>query len=103
LRLHGFTVANADTGQAALAAARQLRPDLILLDVHLPDADGRELCQRMKADAELGAIPVVLISTTLRSHPEQVEQLPAGADGFILEPVEGERLASTLRTVLGSA
>jgi CheY-like chemotaxis protein len=101
LRLHGFTVANAETGETALDVARQLLPNLILLDVHLPDWDGRELCQRMKADEEIGHIPVVLISSTLRGHVNQLEGVRwSNADGFILEPVEGEMLASTLRSVL---
>lgn len=104
LRLHGFTVANAETGKTALDVARQLLPNLILLDVHLPDMDGRDLCQQMKADEELGHIPVVLISSTLRGHANQLEGVRWGnADGFIVEPVEGDTLASTLRSVLQSA
>lgn len=104
LRLHGFTVANAETGKTALDVARQLLPNLILLDVHLPDMDGRDLCQQMKADEELGHIPVVLISSTLRGHTNQLEGVRWGnADGFIVEPVEGDTLASTLRSVLQSA
>ena len=104
LRLHGFTVANAETGKTALDVARQLLPNLILLDVHLPDVDGRDLCQQMKADEELGHIPVVLISSTLRGQVAQVEGIRWGnADGFILEPVEGDMLASTLRHVLDSS
>ena len=104
LRLHGFTVANAETGKTALDVARQLLPNLILLDVHLPDMDGRDLCQQMKADEELGHIPVVLISSTLRGHTSHAEGVRWGnADGFIFEPVEGHLLASTLRSVLQSA
>jgi CheY-like chemotaxis protein len=103
LRLHGFTVANAETGKTALDVARQLLPNLILLDVHLPDVDGRDLCQQMKADDELGHIPVVLISSTLRGQTNQLEGIRmSNADGFILEPVEGDMLASTLRNVLHS-
>jgi CheY-like chemotaxis protein len=102
LRLHGFTVANAETGRSALNVARQLRPNLILLDVHLPDVDGRDLCNQMKADEELGHIPVVLISATLRMQGATTSNggLWGNADGFILEPVEGDLLASTLRNVL---
>lgn len=104
LRLHGFTVANAETGQAALDVARHLMPNLILLDVHLPDVDGRDLCERMKADEVLRHIPVVLISATLRTQGHTEEDLAWGnADGFLLEPVEPDTLASTLRTVLASA
>ena len=104
LRLHGFTVANADTGQAALDVARQLLPNLILLDVHLPDVDGRDLCVQMKADAELAHIPIVLISSTLNSQTDPLAGVArANADGFLMEPVEADTLASTVRTVLGSS
>jgi len=98
LRLHGFTVANAETGQAALDTARQLQPSLILLDIHLPDIDGRDVCQHVKADHALAHIPVVLISATLGGHT------PVGvldhADAFIAEPVDAEVLAGTIRQVL---
>src|SRR5690606_38610945 len=51
LRASGFTVTAATTGEGARAAALKMRPDLILLDVHLPDADGRTLCREMRRDA----------------------------------------------------
>lgn len=101
LRDHGFSVANADCAQKALEVARQLRPHLILLDVHLPDADGRELCQRLKADPEFARVPVVLISATLSGYASQLESLRWGqADGFIREPVEPEALVSLVRSAL---
>ena len=103
LRKHGFTVANAETGRAALHVARQLHPRLILLDVHLPDIDGRVLCQQVKADAELADISVVLISSTLRGHANQLESVRWGnADAFIAEPVEPDALAATIWKVLGA-
>lgn len=103
LRKYGFTVANADCGAAALDVARQLRPRLVLLDVHLPDIDGRELCQRIKSDAELSDISVVLISATLRGHVGQLESVRWGnADAFIAEPVEPDALAATIWKVLGA-
>ena len=101
LRKHGFTVANAETGRTALDVARQLRPQLILLDVHLPDIDGRVLCRQLKADAALSGISVVLISSTLRGHVNQLESLQWGnADAFIAEPVEPDALAATLWKIL---
>jgi CheY-like chemotaxis protein len=104
LREHGFIVANADSGQKALDIARRLRPQIILLDVHLPDADGRELCQQMKQDPEFSRIPIVLISATLSGHANQLESIRWGAaDGFLLEPVEPTALASTLWKVLEAA
>ena len=104
LRQHGFIVANADCAQKALDVARQLKPNLILLDVHLPDADGRDLCQRLKLDPEFADIPVVLISATLTGQFNLAEAMRmTSADGFIREPVEPDMLASTLWKVLSAA
>jgi CheY-like chemotaxis protein len=104
LRQHGFIVANADCGQKAIEVARQLKPNLILLDVHLPDADGRELCQRLKLDPEFADIPIVLISATLTGQINLADAIRSTlADGFLREPVEPGDLASTLWKVLSAA
>lgn len=100
LRGQGFTVTNADTGHSALQVARQLQPNLILLDVHLPDIDGRDLCHQVKTDASLSHIPVVLISATLHGVPASEVLTAVRADGFINEPVEPAALAGILRKVL---
>ena len=100
LRGHGFTVTNADSGQSALQVARQLQPNLILLDVHLPDIDGRDLCRQVKTDSDLSHIPVVLISATLNGVPASEVLAAVRADGFINEPVEPAALAGILRKVL---
>jgi CheY-like chemotaxis protein len=103
LRLAGYTVANATTGKVALDLAHRLHPQLILLDVHLPDIDGREVCRRIKEHAELKSIPVILVSATLRGHAEHLDGLRwASADGYIAEPFEPEALESTVRRVLKS-
>lgn len=100
LRGQGFTVTNVDTGEMALQAARQLQPNLILLDVHLPDIDGRDLCHRVKSDAGLAHIPVVLISATLNDAPASEVLAAVRADAFINEPVDATALAGLLRKVL---
>jgi two-component system sensor histidine kinase ChiS len=101
LRESGYTVANATTGKSALDLANRLRPALILLDVHLPDIDGREVCRRLKEDPVLKAIPVILVSATLKGHAANLDGLRwASADGYIAEPFEPDALASTLRNVL---
>ena len=101
LRSNGFDVANAGTAQEAVRLARSLHPQLILLDVHLPDADGRDLCMRIKADAELASIHIVLISSTLTSNADQVESVHwTGCEGFISEPIDPPSLISTLRKVI---
>ncbi len=103
LRRHGFTVTNVDTGQAALQVAKQIQPNLILLDVHLPDIDGRDLCQHVKRDAALGHIPVVLISATLGGAPADEVLAAVHASGFIMEPVEPDTLAGVIRKVLSQS
>jgi len=100
LRGFGFTVTNADSGRSALQVARQVQPNLILLDVHLGDVDGRDLCHQVKNDAGLAHIPVVLISATLNGSPASEVLAAVRADAFINEPVEPETLAGTLRKVL---
>jgi CheY-like chemotaxis protein len=101
LRMHGFTVTNAATGEAALHAARQIHPQLVLLDVHLPDMDGREVCRKLKRDEKTASIPVVLISATLAARGEGVHDPRAyDADGYVPEPCDGESLAETLWQVL---
>jgi CheY-like chemotaxis protein len=101
LRLKGYTVANATTGKAALDLAHRLHPHLVLLDVHLPDIDGREVCRRIKEHPGLGGVIVVLVSATLKGHAENLDGLRwAGADGYLAEPFELEALDSTVRSVL---
>jgi CheY-like chemotaxis protein len=103
LRSNGFAVVNASTGAAALDVAQRLLPSLVLLDVHLPDADGRDVCRQMKADAALSAIPVILISSTLKAHADNLEGLRwGGADGYVIEPCEPTALVSMLRSVLAA-
>ncbi len=102
LRQKGFTVANATSGKAALDLAERLRPDLILLDIMLPDIDGREVCRQLKASPDLQHIPIVLISAAVTGHAQKLEgMLWGGADGFIVEPAGADILESTIRKVLG--
>ena len=101
LRAKGYTVANATTGKAALGLAARLLPNLMLLDVHLPDIDGREVCRQIKANPNLASILVVLVSATLTGHAAQLDGLLwAGADGYIVQPFDPESLDSTLRSLL---
>jgi CheY-like chemotaxis protein len=101
LREHGFTVANAATGRDAIAFARRLQPQLVLLDVHLPDMDGRTVCEVLKNDTETAGIPVVLISATLGLRGDSFDALgPVPADGYVAEPVAPEQLATAVRRLL---
>ncbi|MCC6473599.1 MAG: response regulator [Burkholderiales bacterium] len=83
----------------ALAALRKRRPDLILMDVHLPDIDGIEATRRIKAVERFGAIPILMI--TGRSEKAVVEEsLKAGASDFIVKPFERDILLGKLRRFL---
>ena len=88
------------TGLDALAAIRQRRPDLILLDMHLPDIDGMELLRHLKAGSDSNDIPVVVVSAD--AVPIRVEAaLRAGAIGYLTKPVSVSELLATLDEVLG--
>ncbi len=86
LQDEGYEVAVAEDGRKGLAAAAEdPRPDLILTDFEMPEMDGAGLCKAVKADQELRAIPILLL-TTLAEIESKVAGLEAGADDYILKP-----------------
>lgn len=87
------------TGEAALRLARSERPDLILLDLQLPDMNGIELCRRLRADPVTHTIPVVIL-TTLNDAVTRVAALNAGADDFLGKPIDELLLLARLRSLL---
>ncbi|HQL31571.1 MAG TPA: response regulator [Thermoanaerobaculales bacterium] len=99
LRSAGFEVIEAATGAEALAAARERRPDLVLLDVRLSDADGFGVCRAIKAGAT--GTPLVLhVSATFRDAAARIRALDNGADGCLAEPVDADELVATARALL---
>ena len=99
LQQAGFGVTEAATGGEALRLAANL-PNLILLDVHLPDLDGLEVCRRLKSDPATQFIPVMHVSATAREMMDTVRGLDGGADSYLTEPVEPEVLVATARALL---
>ncbi len=95
----GFRTKECSTGQEALASAAE-NPDLIILDVKLPDIDGFEVCRRLKADPAAASIPVLHLSALVISTDAKVTGLEAGADGYLTQPVEPDELVATIRTLL---
>jgi two-component system, sensor histidine kinase and response regulator len=94
----GFSVEETATGLDTLAAVAGNRPDLVLLDVHLPDLDGVEVCRRIKG-GHAGVI-VVQVSASATLARDATSALNAGADAYLMEPVDPEVLVATVRALL---
>ena len=96
----GIEVIRAQGGVEALRLARTQRPDLILLDVMMPDLDGRDACRLLKMDEETRRIPVVLFSS---ADEQEVRWKTAGADAFLPKPFDIRALPELVWRMLGSA
>ena len=99
LKLHGFSVVEAANGQDALRLSRE-QPDLILLDVMLPDISGLEVCARIKADPATARIPVVHLSATLVQLEDKVQGLESGADAYLTDFTDPMEVIATIRALL---
>lgn len=100
LKKAGFDVIEAANGADALTLATDQHPDLVLLDVNLPDISGLEVCKRLKADEKTAFIPVVHLSATFIHSQERVQGLEGGADGYLVHPIEPEELVATIRSFI---
>ena len=100
LRKAGYEVLDAATGQDGLRLAESLQPDLILLDVRLPDIDGFEVCRRIKQNPNTASILILQMSASYRDISSQVKGLENGADGYLTEPIEPAFLTATINSLL---
>ena len=99
LSAQGFQVSTAASGEEALRITGESPPDLILLDIVMPGLDGMEVCRRLKADARLPFIPVVMV--TAKADPADiVAGLDAGGDEYLTKPVEASALVARVRSML---
>jgi two-component system phosphate regulon response regulator PhoB len=99
LERFGFSVNCVGSGEEALAAATQSRPDLVLLDLMLPGMDGLEVCRRLKRGQETADIPIVML-TARDSEADIVAGLEIGADDYLTKPFSPRVLSARLRAVL---
>ncbi|HEV1285931.1 MAG TPA: response regulator transcription factor [Bryobacteraceae bacterium] len=85
LEKEGFTMAGAQTGKGATELCRRERPDLIILDIMLPDSDGLEICRAIRNHSELAAVPVIFL-TARASETDRIVGLELGANDYIVKP-----------------
>ena len=100
LTLADYDVITAVTGQECLRIVRSEHPDLVLLDVVLPDISGVEVCQRIKADPELAGILVVHVTGILTSSDDEATGIEAGADAYLPKPFHLRTLLARVQNLL---
>jgi PAS domain S-box-containing protein len=100
LRQHGFEVIDAATGEEALRLGISEQPDLVLLDVNLPDIHGFDVSRRLRAEERTRTIPILQISASFVQMEHRMQGLEAGADAYLVEPVDPGELVANIRALL---
>jgi DNA-binding response OmpR family regulator len=99
LAVHGYTILTATDGEAALAMAAAQHPDLVLLDILMPQVNGIEVCRRLKADPALPFMPIIMITAKSASQ-DIIAGLEAGADEYLTKPVDQAALVARVKSML---
>lgn len=94
-----YEVSVVGDGPSVLASASQFRPDLVLLDVMMPDMNGIEVCQALRAEPATSNVPIIML-TAKATSADAIAGLRAGADDYIMKPFEVEELLARLATTL---
>jgi two-component system cell cycle response regulator DivK len=102
LEAHGYRTIKTRNGLEALDLARKHRPDLILMDIQLPEVSGLEVTKWLKEDDELHAIPVIAITAfAMKGDEERIRQ--GGCEAYISKPISVARFIETVKSYLGDA
>jgi CheY-like chemotaxis protein len=99
LKKTGYEVFGGVDGREVLDRARQIIPDLIILDVYLPVINGDDVAKILKKDDELKHIPIILISATIKTLEDRA--MESGADAYLSKPFEPEELIGIVKKILG--
>jgi two-component system cell cycle response regulator DivK len=91
LEAEGYVVIEADSGMAGLSQAVATRPDLVLMDINLPEIDGYELTRRLKRMDHLAGVPVVAMTANVMKGDRE-KTLAAGCNGYIQKPIDVDQL-----------
>ncbi len=94
----GYNLEFATNGREAIKKAATLKPDLILLDIMLPEMDGFEVCEHLRKDKQLAEVPIVML-TALDDRNTRIASLDAGADDFISKPIDRAELRARVRSI----
>jgi DNA-binding response OmpR family regulator len=98
-RVQGYEVFTVNWGEDGVRAALTARPDLIILDIRLPDIDGYEVARRLRSDRKTGAIPIIFL-TEKRDRSDRLHGLELGADDYITKPFDVQELRLRVRNSL---
>ena len=102
LEAHGYNTLQTRTGIEALELARAHRPDLILMDIQLPEVSGLEVTKWIKEDEDLCAIPVIAVTAfAMKGDEERIRQ--GGCEAYISKPISVAKFLETVRSFLGEA
>ena len=99
LKKEGFRVRTATNGEEALKALRESKPDLVLLDVMMPKMDGYDVCQTMRADPELSAVHIIMLTARGRDV-ERDKGMAIGADDYVTKPFSTSDLVERVKSFL---
>lgn len=100
LESEGFEVLTQDQGAGGIEAVRRNRPDIVILDMNLPDMSGMDVCRALKADAATRPIPVLILTGEAREVVQRVQGLDLGAEDYLFKPIDSKVLIARLRSIL---
>lgn len=98
----GFTTIEAENGLVGIELARELLPDLILMDINLPEMDGYEVTSRLKEMETLAHVPIVAVTANVMKGDRE-KTLAAGCDGYIQKPIDVDLLPDQIQQYLNSS
>lgn len=97
----GYEILRATEGIEAIQKVQEEKPDLVLLDIKLPDMDGYQICRLLKKDEALKAIPVIMATASKLEKKDEFWGLQVGADAYLTIPFEPEDLVKAVKKALG--
>lgn len=100
LKKHGYEIITATDGEEALAKIREERPDLVFLDVMMPEKDGYEVCREVRGNPEMGN-PYIIMLTARGQEADRERGLRLGADEFMTKPFSPSQVIERVKAVLG--